>query len=45
MAPLAVWYEIELDIPDGEMPDWVDIPIGYGEESLRVNFAEGVVTP
>ena len=44
-GPLAVWYEIELDIPDGEMPDWVDIPIGYGEESLRVNFAEGVVTP
>ena len=42
---LAVWFEVELDIQDGEMPDWVDIPIGYGEESLRVNFAEGVVTP
>ena len=44
-GPLAVWYEIELDIPDGEMPDWVDIPIGYGAESLRVNFKEGVVEP
>ena len=44
-GPLAVWYEIQLDIQDGEMPDWVDIPIGYGEESLRLNFAEGVVGP
>ena len=44
-GPFAVWYEIELDLPDGEMPDWVDIPIGYGEESLRLNFAEGVVGP
>ena len=44
-GPLAVWYEIQLDIEDGEMPDWVDIPIGYGEASLRLNFAEGVVGP
>ena len=44
-GPFAVWYEIELDIPGGEMPDWVDIPVGYGEECLRVNFAEEVVTP
>ncbi len=44
-GPFAVWYEIQLDLPDGEMPDWVDIPIGYGEERLRVNFAEGVVGP
>ena len=44
-GPLAVWYAIELDIKDGEMPDWVDIPIGYGAESLRVNFKEGVVEP
>ena len=42
---LSVWFEIELDIANGEMPDWVDIPVGYGEESLRVNFAEGVVGP
>ena len=44
-GPLAVWYEIELDIPDGEMPDWVDIPIGYGDERLRINFKGGVVEP
>ena len=44
-GPLAVWYEIQLDIEDEEMPDWVDIPIGYGAESLRLNFKEGVVEP
>ena len=44
-GPFAVWYEIELDLPSADVPDWVDIPVGYGEESLRVNFKEGVVEP
>ena len=42
---LNTWFEIQMDVPDGVMPDWVDIPIGYGDERLRINFKEGVVEP
>lgn len=42
-GPGISWYEVQLKLPDGEVPDWVEIPIGYGG-CLRVNLAEGVVT-
>ena len=44
-GPFASWFEIFLDLPSEEVPDWVDIPIGYGTECLRVNLKEEVVTP
>ena len=42
-GPGIGWYEVRLELPDGEVPDWVEIPIGCGG-CLRVNLAEGVVT-
>lgn len=40
----TVYYEVFLDLPSAEAPDWVDIPVGYGNNVLRVNLAEGTVT-
>ena len=42
-GPGISWYEVRLELPDGEVPDWVEIPIGCGG-CLRVNLAKGVVT-
>lgn len=43
-GPSAVYFEIYLDLENGEAPDWVDIPIGYGGDVLRVDLKEGVVS-
>ena len=40
----TVYYEMFLDLPSAEAPDWVDIPVGYGGDVLRLNLAEGTVT-
>lgn len=43
-SPGVGWYEVKLYLPDGNAPDWVNIPIGCSGDSLRVNLTEGVVT-
>ena len=40
----TVYYEVFLDLPGAEPPEWVDIPVGYGGNVLRLNLAEGTVT-
>ena len=40
----TIYYEIYLDLPNGDVPDWVDIPIGYGGDVLRVDLREGAVS-
>ena len=40
----TVYYEVFLDLPSAETPEWVDIPVGYGGDVLRLNLAEGTVT-
>lgn len=40
----TVYYEVFLDLPSVEAPEWVDIPVGYGGNVLRVNLAGGTVT-
>ncbi len=41
--PLSTWYHVNLDLPDEHVPDWVDIPIGYNGDVIRVNLQEGVL--
>ena len=40
----STWYQVELDLPDPEAPDWVDIPVGLSGFTLRVNLREGRVS-
>jgi len=40
--PLSVWWDVEFDIPAGdEAPEWVDIPLGYGGHTIRVELEKG----
>lgn len=43
-GPSSIYFEIYLDLSEGEAPDWLDIPVGYGGCSLRVDLREGVVS-
>lgn len=36
--PATTWYEVQLELPGPEAPDWVEIPVGYGGDSLRVDL-------
>lgn len=36
--PATTWYEVQLELPGPEAPDWVEIPVGYGGGSLRVDL-------
>ena len=43
--PLTTWYLLYLELPAPEdVPDWVDIPIGYGGVTIRVNLSAEVIT-
>ena len=43
--PLTTWYLLYLELPAPEdVPDWVDIPIGYGGVTIRVNLSAGVIS-
>lgn len=42
--PGVTWYLVELNLPGAAVPDWVDIPVGYGGETIRVNLEKGVVS-
>lgn len=44
-GPATVWYEVvlELDAPE-DIPDWLDIPIGYGGDVLHLDLANEEVT-
>ena len=42
------WLRVELnqtqEIDDWSVPDWVDIPVGYGGDVLRVDLSKGVIS-
>ena len=43
-GPLSMWYEIDLDLDSPEdIPDWVDIPVGYSGDVLRLDLKNGEV--
>ncbi len=42
--PFTTWYLASLNLPGPEaVPEWVDIPIGYGGASVRVNLEREVL--
>lgn len=41
--PFSSWFHVDLELPDGHVPDWVDIPIGYNGDVIRVALEEEVV--
>ena len=41
--PGAVWYEVYLELPEGEAPEWVKIPFGRSGEYITVNLSKEVV--
>ena len=44
-GPLSMWYEIDLELDNPEdIPDWVDIPVGYSGDVLHLDLKEGRVT-
>lgn len=44
----TTWLRVELnqtqEIDDWSVPDWVDIPVGYGGDVLRVDLSKGVIS-
>ena len=44
----VTWLRVELnqtqEIDDWSVPDWVDIPVGYGGDVLRVDLSKGVIS-
>ena len=44
----STWLRVELnqtqEIDDWSVPDWVDIPVGYGGDVLRVDLSKGVIS-
>ena len=44
----TTWLRVELnqtqEIDDWSVPDWVDIPVGYGGHVLRVDLSKGVIS-
>lgn len=43
--PLTTWYLVWLELPGPEdVPEWVDIPVGYGGGSVRVDLTAEVVS-
>lgn len=44
----AAWLRVELnqtrDMDSWSVPDWVDIPVGYGGDVLRVDLSKGVIS-
>lgn len=44
----STWLRVELnqtqELDDWSVPDWVDIPVGYGGDVLRVDLSEGVIS-
>lgn len=43
--PFTTWYQVELYLPGPEaVPEWIDIPIGYGSASVRVDLEREVVS-
>lgn len=43
--PFATWYLVWLYLPGPEdVPEWVDIPIGYGGGTIRVNLTAEVIS-
>lgn len=41
--PLSVWWDVELEIPDNQVPNWVDIPLGYGGDTIRVDLTKEAI--
>lgn len=43
--PFTTWYVVYLDIPEPENPpEWVEIPVGYGGDTLRVDLEKEAVS-
>lgn len=43
--PFTTWYLVWFYLPGPEeMPEWVDVPIGYGGGSVRVNLTAEVIS-
>jgi len=43
-GPGAMWYEVDLELEAGApLPAWVDIPVGFGGHTLRVDLEKGEV--
>lgn len=44
----STWLRVELnqtqELDDWSVPDWVDIPVGYGGDVLRVDLSKGVIS-
>lgn len=44
----TTWLRVELnqtrDMDSWSVPDWVDIPVGYGGDVLRVDLSKGVIS-
>lgn len=44
----VTWLRVELnqtrDMDSWSVPDWVDIPVGYGGDVLRVDLSKGVIS-
>ena len=44
----TTWLRVELnqtqEIDDWSVPDWIDIPVGYGGDVLRVDLSKGVIS-
>ena len=44
----AAWLRVELnqtrDMDGWSVPEWVDIPVGYGGDVLRVDLSKGVIS-
>lgn len=44
-GPFTVWYQVFLELPGPEdVPEWVDLSVGYGGDTLRVNLKTEVMS-